>query len=140
MYGSGLLKGLAITIKHFFQPAITELYPEVKPALPPTVKATFELDDPKCIACGICANACPNKVITVTSEKDENNKRKLTGYEMNMQYCLFCGLCVESCPTDAILVSQDFETAEFSREATKLFMAKGTKKQDDTVDTQVMEG
>lgn len=127
MYGKGLLKGLAITIKHFFQPAITEQYPDVMPKLPSAVKSTFELEKAKCISCGICANACPNKVITVKSVKDENNKRQLAGYEMNLQYCLFCGLCVESCPTNAIIISQNFELASFDRADTKLSLVGENK-------------
>lgn len=122
-----MLKGLAVTIKHFVQPAITQQYPEVKPKLPPSVKASFQLNREKCIACGICANACPNKVITVKSEKDENNKRRLTGYEMNMQYCLFCGLCAESCPANAIIIGQDFELAAYSRDDIKQRLVKATE-------------
>jgi len=119
VYGEGLIKGLAVTIKHYFAPKVTQLYPEVKPALPPTVKSSFGLNVDKCIACGLCAAACPNRVITVSTGKDENNKKKLTGHEMNMQYCLFCGLCVEACPTSAMIIEQDFELAAYSREATK---------------------
>ncbi|MGI6066588.1 MAG: NuoI/complex I 23 kDa subunit family protein [Bacillota bacterium] len=119
MNGQGLIKGLGVTIKHFFAPKITELYPEVKPNLPPAVKASFEINREKCIACGLCAKACPNQVITMKTVKDENNKRQLAGYEMNMQYCLFCGLCAESCPTGAIIVKQDFELAAYTREDTK---------------------
>lgn len=114
-----MLKGLGVTIKYFFKPKVTELYPEVKPKLPPAVKSCFRLEEEKCIACGLCAKACPNNVITVTTEKDENNKKRLTGYEMNLQYCLYCGLCEESCPTDAIIIDQDFELAAYTREGTK---------------------
>jgi len=114
-----LLKGLGVTLKYFFKPKVTELYPEVKPKLPPSVKSCFRLDPEKCIACGICAKACPNNVITVGTEKDENNKKRLTDYEMNLQYCLYCGLCEESCPTKAILIDQDFELSAYTRENTK---------------------
>ncbi|MDD2498102.1 MAG: NADH-quinone oxidoreductase subunit I [Desulfitobacteriaceae bacterium] len=127
MNGQGLIKGLSVTIKHFFSPKITELYPEVKPKLPESVKADFDLDREKCIACGICANACPNKVITIETEKDENNKRRLKRYEMNMQYCLFCGLCAESCPTKAIITKQNFELAAYSRENTKRLLYQADK-------------
>lgn len=119
MRGEGLLKGLGVTIKHFFAPKITELYPEVKPKLPASVKSRFRLDREKCISCGLCANACPNNVITLTTERDENKKKKLTGYEMNLQYCLYCGLCEESCPTNALVADQDFELAAYTRENTK---------------------
>jgi NADH-quinone oxidoreductase subunit I len=119
VYGEGLLKGLGVTIKHFFQPKVTEKYPEVKPKLPPSVKSSFRLDPEKCTACGICANACPNKVISIKSAKDEKNKRYLTDYDMNLQYCLFCGLCEESCPQKALLIDQDFELAAYCREKTK---------------------
>lgn len=126
MYGEGLIKGLVVTIKHYFQPKVTQLYPEVMPTLPASVKSSFGMCPEKCIACGICAAACPNKVITVSTGKDENNKKKLTGYEMNMQYCMFCGLCVESCPTNAMTIEQDFELSAYHRSDTKriLFQEK----------------
>ena len=116
MYGKGLIKGLSITIKHFFGPKITEEYPEEKPNLPDAFKGSFNLKVPKCIACGLCSNACPNHVITIQSEKDENNKKKLSGYKMMTERCLYCGFCVESCPTKALVWTKDFENAVYLRE------------------------
>lgn len=115
MYGKGLIKGLGIVIKHFFEKKITEKYPEVMPNLPPRSHGSFQLDLNKCISCGICANQCPNKVIEITSEKDENNKKQLTGYKMNIGRCLFCGLCVENCPTKALKTTTIFELSCFDR-------------------------
>lgn len=122
-----MLKGLGVTLKYFFRPKVTELYPEVKPKLPPSVKSCFRLDPEKCIACGICANACPNRVITLKTEKDENNKKRLTDYEMNLQYCLYCGLCEESCPKKAIEIDQDFELAAYNRQNTKRKMYQASR-------------
>mgnify|MGYP001075636655 CR=1 FL=1 len=68
------------------------------------------------IACGLCAKACPNSVIKVTAGKDENNKRKLVGYEVTIPYCLFCGLCVEACPKKCLSFTKEFEKAEYFKD------------------------
>ncbi len=119
MYGEGLLKGLGVTFKHYFQKTRTQEYPDVMPDLPPTVKNYFRIDPDKCTSCGICANTCPNRVISIEKCRDENNKWKLTDYSMNLMYCLFCGFCVESCPQGALTATQDFEKSVYTREETK---------------------
>jgi NADH-quinone oxidoreductase subunit I len=72
----------------------------------------------------MCVNACPNSVIKLTSEKDENNKKRLTSYHMDVGRCLFCGLCVEACPTKALVVTQDYENAIFEPDEMKWDMLK----------------
>lgn len=111
MYGQGILTGLKITFKYLFRPPVTQNYPTVKPILSARVRNSLSLDPEKCIACGLCATACPNKVITLTSSKDANNKKMLESYTMNVGYCLFCGLCTEACPTGALKVSPDYENS-----------------------------
>ena len=118
MYGKGLLTGLGITLKHFFGKAVTEQYPEQRPKLSQRFQGFLALDAEKCTACGICANSCPNGVITGSSERDENKKRYLTGYKVELEYCLFCGLCVEACPQEALSWTQEFEHACYHREDT----------------------
>lgn len=116
MYGEGLLKGLGITIRHFFGRAITQQYPEEKPVLPERFHGLLSLDVARCTACGTCANFCPNGVIKISSERDEHKKRHLTEYKVNLFYCLFCGLCVEACPEGALRFTQNFELATYSRD------------------------
>ncbi|GAB6157659.1 NADH-quinone oxidoreductase subunit I [Desulfotomaculum varum] len=115
----GLIKGLSITIKRFFQPKVTVQYPEERLPLPDRFFGRPEFDYDKCIACNMCVNACPNQVIkleTATVEK----KKVVTGYEFDLQYCLFCGFCQEACPKDAIKFTKDFELTRYHRSAVKM--------------------
>ncbi|EHQ91405.1 NuoI/complex I 23 kDa subunit family protein [Desulfosporosinus youngiae] len=113
MFGKGLLQGLGITLKRMVGPNITEFYPEVKPTLPTKVRSSMGLQPDKCISCNMCAMACPNSVIKLTSEKNESNKKVLKSYHMNVGRCLFCGMCTEVCPTKALTVTQEFENSIF---------------------------
>jgi NADH-quinone oxidoreductase subunit I len=120
VFGQGLITGLGITLKHFFKKKITEQYPEERPILPARFKGSFTLIVPKCISCGLCANACPNHVVIIESVKDENNKKKLTGFKMMAERCLYCGFCVEACPTKSLLWNHDFEKTQYFREDVNL--------------------
>jgi len=124
VFGKGLLQGLGITFKRMVGPNITEFYPEEKPNLPTRVRSSMGLQRDKCISCNMCAMACPNSVIKLTSEKDENNKKRLSSYHMDVGRCLFCGLCVEACPTKALTVTQEYENAVFEPDRMQWDMLK----------------
>lgn len=131
MYGFGIVKGLRITMKRFFKKKVTVQYPEVKPQLPQRTHGSFAFDFEKCIACNMCADACPNGVIRVDFTKDEKGKRSLEQYNMNLGYCLFCGLCVKACPKDAVYFKPEFDMVCYKKPQT---VFKWTKKaQEDIV-------
>lgn len=116
VYGSGLVKGLKVTIKHLFDRKLTEQYPEERPRLFSRFRGRLAIEPEKCIACGICVRTCPNGVLTLQEGRDETGKKKkLESYLIDHQYCMFCNLCVENCPTGCLYFSHDFEWAVFSR-------------------------
>ncbi|KLU64702.1 MULTISPECIES: NADH-quinone oxidoreductase subunit I [Desulfosporosinus] len=120
MFGKGLFQGLGITFKRMVGPNITEFYPEQKPVLPSRVRSSMGLQREKCICCNMCAMACPNGVIKLTGEKDEESKKRvLKSYHMDLGRCLFCGLCTEACPTKALTVTQEYENAVFEADDMK---------------------
>ncbi|MHB8157177.1 MAG: 4Fe-4S dicluster domain-containing protein [Desulfocucumaceae bacterium] len=119
MFGQGLIKGLEITLGRFFGKKQTVRYPDEKIPMAPRFHGRFELDTDKCIACGLCANACPNKVIEIGKEKVDK-KQYLTKYVMRIEYCLFCGLCVESCNKDALKFSSVIDMNQYRRQWVRL--------------------
>src|SRR3989304_4478309 len=65
----------------------------------------------------LCALACPEQLIVVTTIRDEKTRRKvLTDFTYDTSRCMFCGLCEDACPVDALELSQDFELANYTRE------------------------
>ena len=115
MYGFGIVKGLGITMKRLFMKKVTVQYPEVKTDLPPRSHGSFGFDFDKCIACNLCANACPNGVIRVDSAKNENGKKALEQYNISNGYCLYFGLCTKACPTGAVYFKPDFNTVCYNK-------------------------
>lgn len=114
MFGKGIIKGLAQTGKQAVSRRLTEKYPEEMPRLPERWRGnTFALEKAKCISCGLCAMACPNRVIRQKFDKDEDGKKFCTEFVVERQYCLFCGLCVEACPKGCLHLTREFATAVY---------------------------
>ncbi|TCT16815.1 4Fe-4S dicluster protein [Natranaerovirga pectinivora] len=64
----------------------------------------IQIDEDKCIGCGLCANACHQSAIQVI-----DGKAKL----VNESHCDGLGMCLPQCPTDALqLVDREIEEKE----------------------------
>lgn len=114
MFGSGLIKGLGITMRHALGRPVTELYPfEHKD--PPANSRTFiamHVNDqgaPACRACNTCIVGCPDRALLLV--KDAYDPKRAEEFAVNSGRCTFCGLCVENCPFDALYFTQDYERA-----------------------------
>ena len=74
----------------------------------------------KCVACFLCAAACPSNCIYIEAAENtaENRvsgaERYAKVYNIDYNRCIFCGYCVEACPTDAITHGHGFEMATFN--------------------------
>ncbi len=119
-----LLQGLKVTFMYQDpKENYTEQYPLERPQVAeryrgaPRLNVNPDTDETMCIACDLCALACPEHLIVVSSERNEKTRRKeLTNFTYDLSRCMFCGLCEDACPTDALELTQDFELANYSRE------------------------
>ena len=106
---------------HAFRRRETVLYPEEQPYLPPRWRGRIILArDPdggeRCVACYLCAVACPVDCIALQAAEDEHGRRYPEFFRINFSRCIFCGFCEEACPTYAIQLTPDFEMSEYRRE------------------------
>jgi NADH-quinone oxidoreductase subunit I len=134
-----LLKGLQLTLKYNVgaltdkdsvggKGIYTEQYPKVRPDVAPRFHGAPRLNmDPEthdtlCIACNLCAIACPEDCIDVLAMDVEiivagkpRKKKVLDEFIFDTSRCMFCALCQEACPTSCLELTQDFELATYSR-------------------------
>ncbi|MGH2809419.1 MAG: hypothetical protein ACRDIA_00890, partial [Actinomycetota bacterium] len=69
-YGTGLLKGLGITLRHLVTPAVTMEYPDVHDTLPPRSRGVIALKTENCTVCMLCARECPDWCIYIEGHKE----------------------------------------------------------------------
>ena len=112
LYLPAIIKGMLYSITHLFRPKVTMEYPEVKPELGPEFRGrpvlVKEHDKERCVACGLCARACPPLAISMQGaevESDDPKERYPETFEIDMLRCIYCGYCEEACPEEAIVMS-----------------------------------
>ncbi|HEY4010350.1 MAG TPA: NADH-quinone oxidoreductase subunit NuoI [Acidobacteriaceae bacterium] len=135
---AAIAKGMSITLGEAFKPTEVENYPDGKGPLRGAVfqeryrgKHQLQRDEnglEKCVACFLCAAACPSNCIYIEAADNTAEKRISSAeryakvYNIDYNRCIFCGYCVEACPTDAITHGHGFELASLN--ATTMVMRK----------------
>ena len=120
--GLGLVKGLAVTLKHALRPSITQQYPQEKPDLPPRTRGVIALKEANCTVCYKCSRECPDWCIYIDAHKETHepasggkgrSMKVLDRFAIDYALCMYCGICVEVCPFDALFWSPEFEYSEY---------------------------
>ena len=114
------LRTIVEILKHSFSRPETIQYPEQKPYLAPRFRGRIILSrDPdgqeRCVACYLCAAACPVDCIALQATEDEHGRRYPAFFRINFSRCILCGFCEEACPTLAIQLTPDYEMCEYDR-------------------------
>jgi len=135
MIGTGILKGMAVTLRNFagsyFEKdrLITVQYPEERIPLPENYRnfpfLIYDGDDPqaglRCVACKICEKECPPQCIYIV--KSDDKKPDYMGkpqfypkvFDIDISVCMSCQICVEVCPFEAIKMDKEFELSKRER-------------------------
>ncbi|ATJ81114.1 NADH-quinone oxidoreductase subunit NuoI [Halomonas beimenensis] len=114
------LRTLWLIFRHGFRRRETLQYPEQAVYLPPRYRGRIVLTrDPdgeeRCVACNLCAVACPVDCIALQKGEKEDGRWYPETFRINFSRCIYCGMCEEACPTSAIQLTPDFEMSEYRR-------------------------
>src|SRR5437667_9510705 len=134
MIGTGILKGMAVTLRNFAgsyfdkERLITVQYPEERNPLPENYRnfpiLIYDGDAQaglRCVACKICEKECPPQCIYII--KSDDKKPDYMGkpqfypkvFDIDISVCMSCQICVEVCPFEAIKMDKDFELSKRER-------------------------
>jgi NADH-quinone oxidoreductase subunit I len=114
------LRTLWTVLRHLGRPRETVPYPERTQHVAARFRGRLILSrDPdgeeRCVACYLCAVACPVDCIALQATQDEHGRRYPQWFRINFSRCIFCGYCEEACPTYAIQLTPDFELGDYRR-------------------------
>src|ERR1700739_3052796 len=135
MIGTGILKGMAVTLRNFAgsyfdkERLITVQYPEERSPLPENYRnfptLIYDGNVPQAglrwVACQICEKECPPQCIYITKSKDK--KPDYVGkpqfypaiFDIDISVCMSCQICVEVCPFEAIKMDKVYELSRRER-------------------------
>ena len=120
-----IIQGMGVTLSYIPKQKWTVQYPDEPVTVQPRYRGQHllhvdEQGKEKCVACFLCAAACPANCIYIEAAENTAEKR-VSGaeryarvYNIDYNRCIFCGYCVEACPTDAITHGHGFELASFN--------------------------
>ena len=129
MYMPMFLQGLTTTFKHLKGSlqgkAVTVSYPDEEPEIgnPLIYRGVHRLNRDeqgrvKCVACFLCATACPAHCIDIVGTESpwDDREKYPAKFEIDELRCIYCGMCEEACPVDAIELTTEYDIVGLTRQ------------------------
>jgi NADH-quinone oxidoreductase subunit I len=147
MYLPLFAQGLTTTARHLVSPKVTVSYPEQEPQIdnPLIYRGVHRLNKDeqgrvKCVACFLCATACPAHCIDIVGIESPwpDREKYPESFTIDELRCIFCGMCEEACPVDAIELTSLYNLTGRSREEMVFDKEKLLSVYDETKDKEPM--
>ncbi len=142
LFVPAVLRGLGTTLRHMFQNVGRDgknrrniwvvQYPEEKRddrpveqggQFRPTFRGVHRLNRDedgrvRCVACFMCATACPANCIPMVTEASPwpDREKYPKQFDIDELRCIYCGMCEEACPCDAIELTPHYEVVGLTRQ------------------------
>jgi len=131
LYLPQIAVGLGVTARHmagvaFGGKAITVEYPEQQHKPSANYRGVHRLNKDeqgrvKCVACMLCATACPAHCIDIVGatapETWPDREKYCESFVIDELRCIYCGMCEEACPVEAIELTGLYDLTGLSRES-----------------------
>ena len=135
MFVPAVLAGLGTTMRHIGQTLRgkhrTMQYPEQRRENLPVLQGGMdtqryrgvhrlnrdEQNRVKCVACFMCATACPAHCIHIVGEASPwpDREKYPSKFDIDELRCIYCGMCEEACPVDAIEMTYEYDMVGLTR-------------------------
>jgi len=163
-YLPAIFKGLGTTMRHFIENAPRPgknkkniwavQYPEERREQRPVEEGGLEPSNfrgvhrlnrdedgrVRCVACFMCATACPANCIHIVADESpwEDREKYPKQFDIDELRCIYCGMCEEACPVDAIELPTHYAITGLSRNEMIFDKSKLLEVFDQTIDQKPM--
>lgn len=94
----------------------------------------------RCVACFMCATACPANCIHIEGAESpwDDREKYPAKFDLDELRCIYCGMCEEACPVDAIELTPIYDVVGTSRQSMIFDKQKLLSIYDQTIENKPM--